>query len=454
MIYWILLLLYMLLTFVYALFTPNGSASLQPWMHLQSPAFPDLPASCQRSEECPPDHVCVGHVCVPQFLRGGTCQPETGYWMLYEHQGATFAVCSCIRPEIFNQRFFGGDCNVLEACNDHGFFDSSMQTCICDSGYESGPNYTCQKAKALDQPEFFLKHRHMVAVDKIRSEDGFHPDYVQKLKEENVKFVQKPCTFDVLTGQELEYGFFKPDWGCVCDPRRGLIGVTLEGRNKKYLSTRGYDGCAKLFENEAVRELEVELWKFYYLAHRPPIGFMRFSNLSESFILPDQVKTMTVGQKWAYDYMQYVLHHEKIAGRTRYCVWEGFGKRCFEKVTTYPLIKPACYMINKFFKTQFNDHSDAYDRMYRFPICFVEELFTPEKADAVFANKYIMNPNLLMYPKEPKLYRTNALAMHYREDFQYWYLNTEEGYNVSTYKNIDNNAPMDMMGSTARNLND
>lgn len=472
-VYWILLFLYIGLLFLYSQSSPEVTP-IEPWPLLSAPATESarLPASCRTSADCPAHHACLQNACVPKLLRGGTCDAKTGEWSVHVYRGVPFAVCTCKRPDVYNQKYFGGNCDVRVACGLHGQFNPDDETCTCDPGYRPGPNYTCERAPVLERVALDPCGPGEIEVEAIRPEDGFHPDYVAKLKGV-VKCVRRPCTFDALSQRPLQHGRFEPNWGCLCDPRYGLFAVTLEGKDKKYLRTPGPDACASIYKK---REpwTEVELTTFYYLDQRPPLSFIKFHFAPSRFLPPLKVhphlalpvfdthdhflqspfptvakeEGLIVGQTWPYTYMQHVLENKKLAVRTRECrlnPWLFNSETCDEKIIEYPYRRIPCNLIKRTRPAYGGDtdHVKAYREMYRYPICVLtaDDPGNDPNSNSIFLGKTILNPYLLTYQEAPHLFRTNEMNMTFRFREKRWSVDFGDGYRVDDYRRMDTNAP-------------
>lgn len=123
--YWTLTLLYIVLLILFIWLRQRDKTTIQSWPLLPDPqSFLEPHAqnkTCQTDTECPAHHVCLKSQCVPKLLRGENCTADTGgKWIAYFYRKIQFAICACLKPDIFTQRLFGGDCNVNIACGAHG----------------------------------------------------------------------------------------------------------------------------------------------------------------------------------------------------------------------------------------------------------------------------------------------------------------------------------------------
>lgn len=319
--FWLLLFLYIGLTLLYMV-TKTKQIQITPWPILSTaPTDNQIKTSCKKHSDCPSTHVCLGNQCIPKLLRVSTCNAATGEWISYIFQGATFAICVCLKPHLLNQKYFGGNCDVNIGCGVHGQYLENKNVCQCDPGYKA-VGLTCQKLPAMDYLNLNPCGKDEIQVSKIKSLDGFHDDYIQSLS--SVKCVKRPCSFDALSGRPLKRGKFVDGWGCVCDPRYGLFGVVLDAKDKKYLKTPGFDACASIFNEDPQDPIEVKLVTYFYLNNREPVSIIYFMNLNEEeddLITPLKgTKNVMIRQQlWPYDYAQYFFNENStFRARTRY----------------------------------------------------------------------------------------------------------------------------------------
>lgn len=440
--YRILLCLYIILIFVYV-FSKRDHRDITPWPLLKELDKPKPPI-CQKDDDCPLDHLCMGQKCLPKMMRGGKCQ--NGEWISLEHKMGLFATCICPEPHIYKQNFLGGECDVLVACSGHGKFVGGV--CQCDKGYSPGPNYTCFKRPIIEQITTCADDE--MEVHKASEKDGFHADYLTKLRRDGVKCVKRPCTFDAETNLPLKHGRYDENWGCLCDPRYGLYGVNLRGSNEPYLRGEGHDACVHVYKKLDNVSVAMKMYTFYYLLNRPPVTFIVFN------------EEKVVGQKWPNNYMQYVLENEPFGTRIRFCQVLSIGviAYCHENYHEYPYRMPNCSTVkldrtrdyfthSSGFTNWVTDvglprwlttpHQEAYTSMYRWPVCFVDR--NVKQADPMFWFRVIFQPNMLTYKGQEHLYRTNALQLYYNKSKE-WFVDIEDGYDAHKYKNMKTNAPI------------
>lgn len=176
MTYYVLLLLYAFLLLFHA------------W-HYQQPTIPRWPllipetqhlttTTCLQTSDCDAHHVCLNQVCVPKLLRGETCYPETGAWILSTHLGRTFAICNCNDHDLVTQKYFGGNCDEYVACQPHGLYDIYFRTCDCPPGYVSY-DYKCKRMTAVEAINHYDCEKDEVLLSETREEYGFTTPYLQ-----------------------------------------------------------------------------------------------------------------------------------------------------------------------------------------------------------------------------------------------------------------------------------
>lgn len=440
-VYWILLTLYILLIFVYVS-SKRDVRDIQPWPLLKEIDKP-IPTTCQRNEDCPMDYICMSNQCIPKLLREGTC--NFGDWISYVYKGGTFAICICRQPHIFGQKFLGGECDVLIACSGHGTFKNDA--CQCDNGYFPGPNYTCLRKSVIDQMTTCAEDEIEVPTES----DGFHPDYLQKLRLDNVRCVKRPCTFDAETQLPLKHGRYVENWGCLCDPRYGLYGVNLQGGHVPYLRGKGFDACANIYKGlDNIYITNVKMYTYYYLLNRPPISFI---------IFPYQGKHVVVGQNWPANYFQYVLENETLTVRARFCTTGIFNiiTECIERFYEYPYKIMDCSQVShsrqydvmtkvinhetlKDYRVHgfFTQHQRVYASLYRFLVCRITP--TVKQANEMFMWRVVLQPNLLTVKDSPNLVRFNGLQMYYGK--RRWVVDEIDEYRVHEYRSMKTNAPI------------
>lgn len=441
--FWLLLFLYVGLTLLYAV-TKTETTEISPWPVLTvSPEPERMKSECATDDECPSSHVCLGNLCVPKLLRRGRCDPATGHWISYVHQGATFAICVCSNPHLVNQKYFGGNCDVNVGCGVHGRYDLNKQVCECDPGYKA-VGFGCKKLPAIDYINSNPCGPDEIRVSQIKPSDGFHADYVKSLSK--FKCVKRPCSFDALSGRPLKRAKHVDGWGCVCDPRYGLFGVVLEGANKKYLNSPGYDACASIFTREPQDAIDVEYITYFYLGNRDPFSVVFFDKPNdEDLIAPLKGSTgITLSQKnWRYDYAQYFFKTNPIfRARTRKI--DSSYIFHIESVHEWLYVNnfhPArCDVIPTFWEDRFNPRVDVYDILYKSPVCRMTDM---DPKYRMFWNKVVVNPQHLTYKEHTNLHRFNAFVLQYDASVgnERWTLDLGREYKVDRYLAMQTNVP-------------
>ena len=442
--FWLLLFLYVGLTLLFAA-TKREGIKISPWPILAITLKQDsINSSCNTNADCPSTHVCLGKQCIPKLSRASQCNPATGQWISYVYRGVTFAICVCLEPHLVNQKYFGGNCDVNVGCGIHGRYIQTTNICECDPGYKA-VGLTCQKLPAIDFINLSPCGPDEIQVSQINPLDGFHNDYIKKLS--SVKCVKRPCSFDALSGRPLKRGKFVEGWGCVCDPLYGLFGVVLEGKDKTYLNTPGFDACASIFTEDPQDPIDVKLITYFYLGHRDPLSMIFFQDLNERDLITPLKGTSQIimSQKnWQYDYAQYFFDsNPTFRARTRHISSVYFFVD-IERVNEWLYVdnfSPAnCDEIPNYWEDRLNPRVDVYNILYKSPVCRV----VPNDPDhRMFWNKVVVNPQHVTFKNYTHLHRFNAFVLHYdaRPGFKRWTLDLDHEYNINDYLNIETNAP-------------
>ena len=424
--------------------TKTEKSKISPWPILSTTPKENLTNSdCKTSADCPPTHVCLGNHCIPKLSRISRCNPATGHWISYVYQGVTFAICVCSKPHLINQKYFGGNCDVEVGCGVHGRYLSDRKICECDPGYRP-VNLMCQKLPAIEHKNLNDCEPDEIKVSELKPHDGFHNDYIKTLSP--LKCVKRPCSFDALSGRPLKHAKFLNGWGCVCDPRYGLFGVVLEGANKKYLNSPGYDACASIFSEDPQDPIDVKLITYFYLGNREPVSLILFEQLNgDDLISPLKGTTQIIlGQKiWKYDFSQYFFDtNEKFRARTRHI--SSFYLFNIERVNEWLYVddfSPAkCDEIPSFWQDRLNSRVDAYNILYKSPVCRISP---NDPKYRMFWNKVVVNPQHVTFKEFAHLHRFNAFVLHYDPSvgFERWTLDLDYAYKMNEYLSIDTNAP-------------
>lgn len=456
--YVLLLLLYVGLTGLYFWTQPQATA-VPSWPQIGlPPRDPEKITTCSHDADCQDPHsVCLGSTCVPKLLRGeGECDPAHGQWISYAVKGGVFAVCVCTDDRLFSQKVFGGDCNVNVACGPHGRYvplpGGGGGTCDCDPGYVAAPNLECQKVPLLEYMKSLPCEQNELHVSSIREEDGFHAEYLRR-RIATQKCVKRPCSFDALSGRPLKYGKYKHNWGCVCDPKYGLFGVVLEGLDKKYLSSPGFDACASIFEKDPTEPIDVKLVTYFYLEKREPISLLLFDRLKDAAaadLLPvfrerggGGGPLMLRQSLWRYDYAQHFFReHEHYHARTRKVYKDPmFGMEVIDEALYHDHFKPAyCSDTHRVWLAGHRDRVAAYLVLYKSPVCKIHD--QDANADPMFRGRTVVNPNHVTFQDYPELQRFNAFVLHYDAAVGRWSLDLDYPFQTDLYRSINTNAPV------------
>lgn len=397
--------LYVSLALLYVLAPANKPTPIPPWPLLPFTTPEALPpiVHCQVDADCESNHLCLGSVCVRKLLRGGQCDPATGQWLSHVINHATFAVCTCLDPTLYTQKFFGGDCHVNVACGVHGTYNPITRACDCEPGY----------------------------------------------KPIGLACVKRPCTFDALTGRPLKRARYVKQWGCVCDPRYGLFGVQLEGHDLAYLSSPGYDACASIYVDEPALPMPVQVVTYFYLKNREPISMILFHDVKRADLMPlfqDTRDPFLLSQPlWRYDYAQaHFRQHPRIRARTRKV--EGMSlfqtiRRISEHVYVDNYQPPACDWVDRLRAslTVVNEPM-AYKLLHEYPVCKV--LINDPHAHPMFWNKVVVNPLHLTLEEKDHVPHYNAFALKYEGvRLDRWTLELDYDYDIDRYRAFTTNAP-------------
>lgn len=441
--FWLLLFLYVGLTLLYAA-TKTKTTQISPWPILTVTPKPEkMKSECKTNSDCPSSHVCLGNQCIPKLIRYGRCNQATGQWISYVHQGVTFAICVCSNPHLVTQKYFGGNCDVNVGCGVHGRYILDKNICECDPGYKA-VNFSCKKLPAVDYMNSIPCEPDEINVSQLNSSHGFHTDYIKSLSK--FKCVKRPCSFDALSGRPLKRAKYVDGWGCVCDPRYGLFGVVLEGANKKYLNSPGFDACASIFTQDPQNEIDVKLITYFYLGNREPFSMVFFDKLSEEDLiapLKGSMQIMISQKDWRYDYAQYFFKtNPSFRARTRKI--DSSYIFHIESVNEWLYVdkfRPAkCNQIPDFWQDRFNPRVDVYDILYKSPVC---EMTPDDPNYRMFWDKVIVNPQQLTFKEKTHLHRFNAFVLHYDASVgnEKWTLDLDYPYKIDQYLSMQTNVP-------------
>lgn len=448
-VYSILLYLYICLILLYLFTTPQPLA-ISPWgiLPLVPEALKPIVVSCQVDSDCESNHVCLGSTCVRKLLRGGKCDRVTGYWVSYQMNNATFAVCVCHDHQLYTQKFFGGDCNVSVACGVHGKYNPATKACHCDDHYRP-VGLSCQKVPVLE-----YKNRSPCAPDELPvantdlAQEGFHADYIARLQASKTRCVKRPCSFDALTGRPLKVARYEKDWGCVCDPRFGLFGVALDGYQKHYLTSPGFDACASIFVAEPSHPIGIQYVTYFYLKDRNPVSIILFENLKKNYLTPFFKKDpfMITQSLWRYDFAQrFFVENASVRTRTRKYKNNGYFQR-FSHTMNHVYkddFKPSpCHEVYDILKSGHTPlrMADVYRLLYAHPVCKVAS--DDGYAHPMFRDRVVLNPHHLTFDEHDTLPYFNAFVLKFEAGvLNRWTLDLDFAYDIDKYKAFRTNAP-------------
>lgn len=341
---------------------------------------------CQSNRDCTTasDQICLGGKCVFKLNSGDECDPVTGDWILTEEG---LAACRCKYPHLMTQRIPGGNCDVDIACRPHGRLVGLEQQekpkCICDTGYKSlsGGDIGCTKLTAIEMDRTKDSCEPQQQVDTFRTTHMFYDRYIPT----GVRCVKRPCSFDALTGRPLKKARFVPGWGCVCDPRRGNIGVRLD--HPEYIQTGpGYNACINIFEgDEPLHDRPVTLYTYFYVYGKRPISFIQYTDLQSESLkhpFPRGVRNLQIEENWPYDMMQYVLSGRdgNYAVESQYCTGNvGLENirfrldKCFSETKLVGKNLPLCRHIPSLTSRKYRDLKNLYLLLFEHPACKIDE---------------------------------------------------------------------------------
>lgn len=379
---------------------------------------PEIPhRTCYSNTDChDSNEICYRGVCRPRLVRGGECDPATGDWTLTERNGRTRVACTCRYPDFFDQNIPGGNCNVDRVCGPIGRLKKRTAASLdgtSDLTWECEcPDDTVSKRNFLDGKPYCAKMT--VADRKVEGPcrddelDVLNPVDAQYLKSSytnrfpNIRCFKTPCTFDALTNKPLNHVQYIRNYGCICNPRRGNVGVHIEN-HPDYVNVLGYNACVNIFENgEPPHDWpDVTLYTYFYLFDKKPVSFTVFSNLrSEAVAQPfrealsgnDPNKALQIEEVWPYDYVQDILRNDgRFVTRlpiTYACNNPEGGlyqnpNKCQENYNSHYRIKNCKEVFNKFI------HNPMV-AFFNYPICRVEP--GDVENTKVYDHKIISNP--------------------------------------------------------------
>lgn len=279
--------------------------------------------SCLSDAECHDrNELCYRGACHPRLRRGDECDPATGEWTLTELNGQKWVACVCRYPDLVGQSHPGGNCDVDRVCGPIGHLKktSTHWECECPADYVSTRNPLDGKphcAKMTVAEREFKGPCRDDELDLLNPVDARYLKSSYTARFPNIRCVKTPCSFDALTNKPLDHVLYIRNLGCVCNPRRGNVGVHIEN-HPDYIDVLGYNACVNIFERGEPSHdwSDVTLYTYYYLYDKKPMSFITFSNLP-----PDAVaepfreallasKSLQIEENWPYDYTQHVLRNQ------------------------------------------------------------------------------------------------------------------------------------------------
>ena len=457
--YYILLLLYAALLLFYA--AHYKEPPIRPWSRM-SPFIPDdkidPSKTCRDHDECPPHYKCVSGLCYPEFLRGEECSEDTGKWIVMTQYERKFAVCTCTYPDVFTNKYFGGNCNVSVACQPDGRYSWDEKKCHCNPGFKE-VGLKCLKMSALEKDTIYACSSDEIERQNASFSYGFHSDYLSKNQDK--KCFKKPCKFDAYSGLPLKNSHYEEGIGCVCDPTLGQFGVRIQNTKTTpfpYLLGEGYNACASIYKIPLETPQPVNMYSYFYLMDRSPVVFLQYNNVDISKLIPpfqkvtfqksfgfifsrllSHTNTLQITQEFPYDYMQTFFKKR---------MWENA-----KRLQTYQLSKSMNHVQQRFVLEKQTHHVEwcrymmrkrhlskiikfgmryriyDYNLLYNFPACYVgiNDTESPE----MYRGRYVLNPFQLTMKEDPDDNRFNGL--HVGFDGHQWNVDFAPPYKIETY---------------------
>lgn len=410
--YSLLLVLYVFLTGFYWWSAGREDPIPGPlWNRLvAAPTTTPVRDDCHDDSDCPSDHLCMRGECIPKALRGGSCNPATGDWVVeMDRKGRRTVTCVCRQPHLVTQKLKGGNCNVDVACAPHGRIAdwATMDSCDCEEGYESVPGkLECRRLTAVEQES----RRFPCESDEDELRNAVHYDYDKYLLHHRDKrCLKRPCGFDVLTGRSFPDGAAYHEGGCRCDPTLGRFGVVLDS---DFSTLKHYNGCASILAREPERPLDVEIHAYFYLQddEKPVVSFLVFKNLDPDLVNPvfrEAVEegTLVLEQDWPHDTMQYVLETQPFVVHSRRCESSLFSLTCDEWLMKENAMR-QCERISWSLTPAATERANAYVLLYEYPVCRMGG-----GGGTAYRGRFVVNPFHALYTDYPELLRSDGLVM-------------------------------------------
>ncbi|GBN19724.1 hypothetical protein AVEN_261801-1 [Araneus ventricosus] len=432
MAYWILLVLYLILVLLYAYHYQHPT--IQAWPLLSRDAdVPNKPAACRDTAECPPYHVCLNQTCVPQFLRGGECDTETGDWTLFSHRGRQFTTCVCKNPKIVTQKHWGGNCDQEVACRPYGHYDRKKKECVCPEGFRATSFLNCVKLLAKERMLLEPCESDEVHYRNMSGGHGLAFSYINRNSDKPC--FKRPCTFDAWSGKYLKRARYEQGMGCICDPSLGQFGVRLEGLDS-YTRDEGYNACVSVFETPLEKPIFVQVFAYFYLMQRPPVVFIQYHGLNPSDVIEPLRSLMKndalqIGQEFPYDYLQaHLRKREPFLTRSRNLKYgKSFHNPSYQRMKLQPNAVEWCRFMSRRLNMKDSPYELSFNLLNQFPMCYIGK--DDEEAPEQYRGRYVLNPFHLTF-QDPQLERTNSVELMFL--YGKWILSLSKDYDVETYQ--------------------
>lgn len=378
--------------------------------------------NCKVNADCNNNELCVKDKCIPTYRGTSYCNSFWGSWVVEKINGVDYVKCTCLYPNVMSQKFEGADCDVDVACATNGQLKSRFIQNILDAECECKKGYIAVKTPRLGCKKLLpFEHNKTVCDDTeihISKAGGvFHPDYLRTLPP-SVQCLKKPCSYNVFNDSFLKHSKFDPNYGCICDPRYGNIGVKFDTTNN-YLITDGYDACANIFEKEAIHSQKVSLYTYFYILDKEPKSFIQYTNIEKDLLvkqLQNFVKSenIQISEIWPYNYSQYIFENSDFHIHTRECEERTFLfiEYCNEQIMRKNHMIDCHQILDTIPQDSKNQHLKTYALLYKYPVC----KYTSSNMKGMYRNRYILNPYFLSFKEQKSLLRTNGIKIQPSKD--------------------------------------
>lgn len=358
-----------------------------------------------------------------------SCDPVTGDWTLVQKDDNLFVACTCKYPNIITQKFIGSNCDVDVACGPIGSVIKSTLSsspndirCRCPYGYKS--IYSNGRPSCI--PMTVVEIAENNKMGPCREDEIDVPNHRvfghSYFKGVSPKCTKRPCSFDALTGKPIKKARFVENWGCVCDPKRGNVGVRIN--HPDYLSVPGYNACINIFNVEPLHDIKnIELYTYYYMFDNMPVSFIQYRNLNSSSLAPlfkSFHEHLQIEETWPHSYMQRVFEEMNFTTHTRHAR-PSFSHHMLEDGLApvrlqfmiindddpVPRHFEFCDKIPRHLSRSQPSMTNTYRLFYRYPVCKMPN------AVPVYGGHFVSNPFHVTFRtnRDPVPDRSNGLMM-------------------------------------------